>query len=194
MDLEKLELALLESTTERFSHWTQRWFGIDCFDIAEKTAYLSTTSIILCVCFTAKRCGHLSALAALISCGFILHMNWVFLRKTLPIYRMLCKQDISKGMQNRFKLLSQRSRIWLAILMVPISLYDVFAPFFSTWDDRTIKFFLYGLTTLILQQQVSLICCTPLSPTESKLKKLVTSTKATLASIFNPDPLGSPAG
>ncbi len=194
MSLEKIELALLEGTTERFSHFTQRWIGVDCFDLAETAVYISTTTIIFRLWFIFHTESYKAGVLPIIIAVLLLRLNFNFLRKIIPMYRQLCEQDMSKGLQNRFKILMQRGRVWIMVLCIPVSLHDVLIPFFSVWNNENIKWFLYGSTVLIIQQQFSLISCTPLPPTESKLKKGVKALRAVLSGVFSPEPTGSTAG
>ncbi len=194
MNFEKLELELLERTTERFSRFTQRWIGVDCFDLAETAVYTSTTTIIFRLWFIFHTESYKAGILPIIVAILLLRVNFNFLRKIIPMYRQLCEQDVSQGLQNRFKIILQRGRIWIFALSVPISLQDILTPFFSVWSNDNIKWFLYGLSVLIMQQQFSLVSCTPLPPTESKLRKGVKALRSTLSGVFSPEPTGSTAG
>lgn len=173
----KLELAIITEVFERFSRWTQKLLGIDCFVLAWITAVISLfCSVILFVAGIIV----LNPVAIIIAAIGIQIQIKLLLQ--IPETRKKCYDQLSKGYANR-EFADQGARRLLSLLIAAAFTWMVIAAELSNANKFPFLFRLIADLILLLSVGgdylvTAFLSCTPLPPGPSKLRKVWESLKS----------------
>lgn len=152
---------LLERAFERFSHFTQKWVGVDCFFWSGVSHSLSALFLL----FLSQASPGI-IIPFLFAYEAMKDLTSIY---NLPKVREKIYRDLSKGYENRLKMLLQKTRT--SVLKFKI--------FFMT-PLVCVAFILFGVNIVTLffllnyfqgYLPLAFKSCTPLSPRESEVKK-----------------------
>lgn len=161
------EISLVERLFERFSRWTQKWVGLDCFFWAMCTVIIEI--IVLTAMFVEyiKDKDFISTFLTIFTILTILR-NIGYMTVNIPTDRANCYTDISQLRKNRLLIKGSalRSKVFLIQALIPILCLRPIA-------IGKIEL-IFVLIVLLLASEYILLAftaCTPLPPKQSKLKQ-----------------------
>jgi hypothetical protein len=181
------EISLVERVFERFSQWTQKWVGLDCFFWAKVITIMALMATTTLVCISIMEKSIIMPICWMI----VFAGDFLTLTHTIPQTKEVCYAGLVKGLRSPFLITLSEQRLKmmrLTLLLAPILMMSM-ATALSKWLPLSMMFIATCGTNY---PQLAFVSCTPLPPGKSKLRKgsgrLVEAIKQALA----PDQEGMP--
>ncbi|MFC1608577.1 hypothetical protein ACFL2R_00385 [Patescibacteria group bacterium] len=181
--VKKFDLLLVR-ICERFSHWTQRWFGLTNFWWAKIVIVIGMSMVVASIFFAWPEASN--DVIKNIGIGFFFCLYFCEFVQIFKLEKKVCSnlkfQNYAKqaGFLNRLVM-------QLVFFLGPIGLRGAdaliaghlgLASLSASWICRIVSFYFAS--------------CTPLPPSESKVKKWIRKGVENVAEIFAPEPIPIP--
>ena len=164
---------------ERFTHLTQRSFGLDCFWFARLSVLLGTVLLIL------KPTDFYQVAILKISLPLAL-IAWLY---HIQIVEKETKRCIEKGLTNPRK----KDIFWRMFVCAWVLIHLCF--YFSSFSEKwpSLIMFITNITIDFLLISIPYFeSCDPLPPSKSRVRKLLEKGTASFRKIFTPTPAPQP--
>lgn len=181
------EISLIERAFERFSQWTQKWVGMDCFSWAKVITIMALLASATLVCIS------------IMEKSIIMPILWMIvfagdarnLASTIPEAKATCYAGLMKGLRSPFliTLSKQRLRMMrLTLLTVPILTMGI-----TTAPNKLLSLSMMFIVTCATNYpQLAFMSCTPLPPGKSKLRKGMKRVHGAIKDALTPGDEGVP--
>ena len=169
------EISLIENVFEKFSQWTQKWVGLDCFFWAKSTALIGVATTIMML--TESSFFFFSSLASSV-------MALCALSGVYEVERQNRRGQVS-GLRNN-ELFGGYYKRLMSIFMLLLS--SSFIPLM-----KEVPVIIFSVLWASQYCTYAFIACTPLPPGQSKLSKRLAILGSAIQQAFAPGNLPSPA-
>lgn len=166
----ELEISLVTRVFERFSHWTEKWFGLDCF-------FLAKVLVLISVMLTGfSLLGFVSLKEHFGSIGmFMMLVSYSSTLQEIDLARNEGSKQSESAMRNHRLVSKAQLRcilLTMTFLLVLFSYHMLFTPNKHTPQIRNVLATCLCAVFLLAYCFEAFIACTPLRPGKSKMRRL----------------------
>jgi hypothetical protein len=170
--LEPLEIKIVEKVFERFSHWTERWFGLNCFFWAYICNFIVTCRLIfdIYIAWNERKWGETAI--QIISSILVFAFNLITIKRA----KKSVSQTNTIVFKNPYLLLASSSRV-IFLMFILLTSINAYIKHVYPWTA-----FFFSCVYMLW----AFAACTPLPPRKSKLRKIIESLGESAKSMLSP--------